>query len=751
MKLFVLAFLVGVCGVWFVPWVLACAYLLLLLGIAAIFYVYFRNKFSLLVLALFCGFCWVMWFAHLQLARRLPKSMEGVPVVVTGEVVSLPQQKPYATEFLFKTKHRLLRLNWYDLKAALHPGDIWNLKVKLIRPHSFMNPGGFDYEAYLFANGINATGYVVNNYNNSLIAQATYSQIFNRVREFLSFRIKKLFLQQPFMSFILALVVGDRSEVSASQWEVLRHTGTNHLIAIAGLHIGLVTAFVFFLVEFLWRRSVWLTSRIASQQAAAIVSLLSALFYSLLAGFLLQTERAFIMLLFFFGAFILRRRITSWQAYFLALFAVLIFNPLSVIGLNFWMSFIAVGAIIYSTFGRIGGNKIWRKYGKIQLVIMLAVIPLSLMVFHETSLVCLIANMIAIPWFAVVIMPLCFVGTIFLCIHQHFGFIFLWLALKNLQILWVALRFLANLPHVVLHQAISNLWLFGFVFIAMILLLAPKKFPAKYLAIIFLLPLLTYKAPTPLIDQAWFTLFDVGQGLASIVRTKHHVLIFDTGPKFGADFDAASAVILPYLQFYDINKIDILMVSHGDNDHIGGSGSLLKNIKVNKILTSIPRKFSVHADHCYRGQKWRWDGVNFKVLSPLKRERYLGNNSSCVLRIDTKKQSILLTGDMQKPVEDRLICAHDNVAVKILVAPHHGSRTSSSVNFVKASHPKFVLYPVGYHNRFHFPSKLIEGRYQKIGAQAYNVAHTGAITFALNNHNLTSKFYRIVHHHLWND
>jgi competence protein ComEC len=553
------------------------------------------------------------------------------------------------------------------------------------------------------------------------------------------------------MGFISALVVGDRSEITEDQWQVLRHTGTNHLIAIAGLHIGLVAGFTFFLVGFLWRRISWLVKRVSAQQIAAIFSLGAALFYSLLAGFSLQTERAFIMLLFLLGALIFKRRIMPWQGFCLALFAVLILNPLNVISLSFWMSFMAVAAIIYATMGRIGGNQIWRKYGKIQWVIMLSVIPLSLLIFHESSLVSIVANMIAVPWFALMIMPLCFIGAMALCINQHAGFVFLWLALKNLQALWVVLKFLANLPHVILHLSIPNVWLLSFMFIAIILILAPKKFPAKYLAIIFLLPWLTYKFPQPSKNQVWFTLFDIGQGLASIVRTEHHVLIFDTGPKFGPDFDAGSAVILPYLQFYRINKIDMLMVSHGDNDHIGGAESILQNVKVDKSLTSVPKQLGHNAKYCYCGQQWNWDGVKFKVLSPRRGEKYLGNNSSCVLRIDTGKQSILLTGDMQKPVEDWLIKQKDNLGATILVAPHHGSITSSSPCFVKASHPKFILYPTGYLNRFHFPSKVVENRYQKIGARAYNVAYTGAISFKLNGNALLPRLYRLTHRYLWND
>ena len=751
MYIFTLSFLVGVCGIWVCPHVPSFILLFSGLIVAIGAYAYFKNKITLLFLGIICGFCWVMLYAQLQLTHQLPKPMQGKALSVIGKVVSLPQQKQNITGFLFRTKKRLYKLNWYYLKQTIHPGDVWHLWVKLKRPHGFMNPGGLDYESYLFAKGINATGYVVNKRPNKLISSVWYSQPFNRLRQLLYNKVQHLFANKSLVGFILALVTGSRQAVTPEQWQILRHTGTNHLIAIAGLHVGLVAGFVFFLISFLWRRISWLTVRIAAQQAAAICSLLAALFYSLLAGFSLQTQRAFIMLLFVFGMLIIKRRIMPWNGWCLALLMVLILNPLNVITLSFWMSFMAVAAIIYCTTGRGGVKKFWSKYYKIQWVIMVSVIPLSLLMFHEASLISIVANVIAVPWFGLAIMPLCFCGAIALCFSQHLGYLFLWLALKNLQGLWFILQFLATLPHVILQQSIPNIWILGFMLMAIILILAPRKFPAKYLALIFLLPLLTYRFPAPKVNQVWFGLFDVGQGLASIVRTQHHILIFDTGPRFGS-FDAGKAVILPYLQFYGIKKIDMLMVSHGDNDHIGGAQSILQNIKVNKILTSVPWKIKHHAHHCYRGQQWEWDGVQFKVLSPLKGEKYNGNNSSCVLRITAGNQSILLTGDMQKPIEDRLLAAKDKLSATVLVAPHHGSRTSSSWKFVKAAHPKFILYPTGYRNRFHFPSITVRHRYQKIGAKAYNVAYTGMISCKLNGDKaLLPQLYRVQHKHIWNN
>lgn len=767
--LFILAFLLGVCSILLLTRIPSFFLLITIFIVVLVGYVFWRNKITLLLLGVVCGCCWVMLYAYLQLEQRLPVNLQGKNLSVVGTIISLPYKKEHFTSFLFKTitiqeksAKRLYKLNWYQSKSGykqpqLHPGDKWRLIVRLKRAHAFMNPGGFDYAAYLFAQGIAATGYIVNNDNNRLLRSvgidfSGYVQLFNKLRQQLQIIIKRKFDDQPLSSFLLALIIGSQQQVTQEQWRILRRTGTNHLIAIAGLHVGLIAGFVFLLISFCWRRVLRLSIRIPAQQLAACSALLAALFYSLLAGFSLQTQRAFIMLLIVMGAVLFKRQVVSWHGLCLALLFVLLINPLNVLTTGFWMSFVSVATIIYATHGRIHINSFWQHWGKIQLVIMLGLIPLSLLIFHEASLIAIVANCIAVPWFGFVIMPLCFIGVVTLMINSHLSYVFLWLALKNLQGLWLILKFLAQLPLVVWHQAMPHIWLFGFVVIAIILLLAPRGFPARYLSVIFFLPLLTFHAAVPKFGRVWFTLLDVGQGLAAIVRTHRHILLFDTGAKFSEDFNAGEAVILPYLSVQGIRCIDKLIVSHGDNDHIGGAAAILQNIKVGTILSSVPAKLAANAQHCYRGQQWRWDGVQFKVLWPLKGKPYAGNNSSCVLQIKVGKQSILLTGDIEKNTEDKLLRKFGkNLTTTIIVVPHHGSDTSSSWRFVQTVHPKYALYPVGYLNRFHFPNTVVMQRYRQIGAQNYDTVHAGAITFRLDGiaKKLHPKWYRVLHQHIW--
>jgi len=342
-------------------------------------------------------------------------------------------------------------------------------------------------------------------------------------------------------------------------------------------------------------------------------------------------------------------------------------------------------------------------------------------------------------------------GILLLFFSSHISNILFWLALKNLHFLWKFLTYLAGFPNISLHYYLPNGILFVFLIVAILIWLMPKGFKGKYLSFFLLIPLFFYQYPKPEQGAFWFTLLDVGQGLASVIQTKHHVMIYDTGPDFGEDFDAGKTVVIPFLQSQGIRTIDVMMISHGDDDHIGGAKSILKSMPVKKILTSVPERFKKQAVfHCYQGEHWAWDGVSFDVLSPVKDQKYEGNNSSCVLKVSNGNQSLLLTGDMQKEVEARLVLNHVDIRSTVLVAPHHGSDTSSSLDFVEAVHPQIVLFPVGYLNKFQFPKEDIKKRYQQFGAILFDTVHDGAITIRFNHKPIKPELYRIEHRHVWN-
>ncbi|OGT07269.1 MAG: DNA internalization-related competence protein ComEC/Rec2, partial [Gammaproteobacteria bacterium GWE2_37_16] len=618
-------------------------------------------------------------------------------------------------------------------------GDTWQLQVRLKRPHSTQNPGEFDYEAYLLQNHIRATGYVVNNQINHCLNSTWYHHFIDRIRQSWEMKIRNSLVDQTYTNFIVALLVGDQNNIDADEWQVLQRTGTIHFLVIAGLHIGFVAELMFYLGKLLWQLLPRLCLLIPAQEVGAISALLSACFYSALAGFSIPTQRAIIMITVFMIGTLLRRNLVNFYTLLLTLFFVLLINPLSSLTSGFWLSFAAVFFIIYALHGRIQTQHKLLRYGRLQLALTLGLLPFTLMLFQQAPLVSFFGNAIAVPWIGFVVIPLCFTGGLLLLGNEMLGHAVLLVTTKAIGLIWLWLAWLASLPIASWQHAISNIWVLISTLLGCLLLLAPKGLPTRYIGIIWLLPLFFYIPPTPKYGEIWFTLLDVGQGLASVIRTQSHILIYDTGPKFFADSDTGATIILPYLKNFALNKIDALVVSHGDADHSGGAKTLINNIPINSVITSVPDFFAPHpATHCYAGQSWRWDGVDFAFLHPASDNNdFSGNNASCVLKISTGKNSILLNGDIETPAETVLVKnAGENLRTKILVAPHHGSQTSSSPTFVAAVQPEYVLFATGYLNRFHFPSNKIVTRYQDNHANTLNTAFTGAITFRFNAQSL---------------
>lgn len=708
------------------------------------------KKIMQLLFAASLGFLWILLFTHNQLNHVLLAEIENKKVTVTGIIASIPEPKGSGLRFQFAIKQwhdkehiwqqpLRVKLSWYQGKNATairlpRVGERWQLQVKLKQPHGFHNPGSFNYETSLFAHHIRATGYVVNGIENSFVAAAGYHHPIDQIRQLLNDRLNKALGGYPLAGQIKALTIGMSDAINQAQWQVFKATGTVHLMVIAGLHIGLVSGFIFFIVHFLWRRSTRLSLHIPANQAAACASLIMAWIYSALAGFSIPTERAMIMISVFMGMQLVRRELPAWNAYCLALLVVVLLDPLSTLEAGFWLSFAAVALIIYGISGRLRLGNHWSKLARIQVILGIGLIPLTLLWFQQASLSGIIANAIAIPWVGFIVAPLSLIGAFLTLFAASIGGFVLVAAERAMELFWPVLQWLAQIKFANWQQAIPNTWVMLAALFGVIFLLAPKGVPGRWLGGIGLLPLFFYIPPGPKLGDAWLTLLDVGQGLAVVVQTQHHVLVYDTGPKFSPEFDTGEAVVVPYLRTLGIKHLNTLVISHEDNDHIGGAASLLQVFSADKIFTSVPeRLLTNHTQYCLRGLSWQWDGVDFKFLYPPADHMGLDNNSSCVLRISVDKQQILLTGDIEKAAEEYLL--HNNLselAATILVAPHHGSSTSSTIEFVQAVHPRYVLFPVGYLNKYHFPKANVVERYQQIGAKMYDTAQYGAIRFKLD-------------------
>lgn len=669
---------------------------------------------------------------HWCLSEKLIKH----PVVIVGHIISLPKTRFTSAHFNFqltqlggKPQHTKLALTWYRPYPVLKVGDRWQFNVKLKPPHGLHNPGSFNYERWLLTQGIRATGYVVNKKFEKKLGHSNWIHPIDQLRQKIQGTIQQSIADKSLAAIINTLTIGSKDLMSSQQRLIFQNTGTAHLMAISGLHVGLIASLVYFLTSVIWCFFPKLLLRIPAPRIAALVALLVSILYGLMVGLSLSTQRAVVMIAVLMIASLFYQAIPLWKRLLFAFVIIIIFQPSAILSTGFWLSFIAVGWIIYTVNGRLGKKQGLWAWFRLHWIMFFGLLPITLYFFQKISLVMLLANIPAIPWIGIIIVPLCLLATIACLFSITLGHFIFSCTASLLKPLWWWLSWLASWPHAVWYHPIANIWILFSSSVAILLLFAPRGWPARWLGLIWALPLFFYRVPGPTFGSIDFTLLDVGQGLAAVVRTHRHLLVYDTGPRSYSGFDAGESVVMPYLRALNISDLDMLMVSHGDNDHIGGAKAILASVPVDKILTSVPRRFHQKIAHyCYQGQHWRWDGVDFTVLSPPLKQRYQGNNSSCVLKISNGRRSILLSGDIEKPREQWLLTkASRQLAADILVAPHHGSKTSSSGGWVSAVNAKDVLFAVGYYNRYGFPNSRVVARYRSAGAKIYTTAAMGAI------------------------
>ena len=698
------------------------------------------------------GFLWASALAHYQLNDRLSTELEGVPIVVVGEIANLPDQNLQRANFELVVKNSAeklpekLKLSWYEPTKILHVGETWQFTVKLKRPHANFNEDGMDYERWLFSQNIGATGTIyTKNSPPHKIENAPFS--IDVLREKISEKLTQNYGENLSTAFLRALTVGDDNGLTSENWDTFRITGVTHLIVISGSHIALIAGMVYFLILQICTRLGIL--RFSPPRAAALASLLTAIFYASLAGDVIPTKRAVIMLGIVAIANFYQRHNHPFQSFAITLFAMLILNPLSLLSIGFWLSFLAVALILYRVAGRLKSPPNWKNAIDIQLTVSLGLSPLLLFFFNQTSLISPLVNLVAVPIVELVVVPLSL-------IQIPLMWLFPWLADKIFMILDFVLQWLmqglelsGKLPNAVFDSPQFSFFTLVLSCLGLLWLFAPRGIPARFLGLILNLPLLFPILPTLKNGEAIVTILDVGQGLAVAVQTQNHSLLYDTGAKFSNGGDMGKNVALPFLRYHGIKKLDALVISHDDNDHIGGTKSVLENINVNQILTSATEKFE-SSKLCEAGQNWTWDNVNFSILSPAKKFEK-DNDNSCVLKIETAKNSILLTGDIEANAENWLVEKEsEKLHSNVLVAPHHGSKTSSTFAFLQAVKPEIVLIPVGYKNQFHHPNKDVVARYQSLNAKIFTSANDGALIVRLNSNGVNVESLREVAGKYWN-
>ena len=701
------------------------------------------------------GFVWAYQAAYFQLDERLPTELQGVDMVVEGIIRSIPERQGRRVRFRFELQQvlapadtdfypRQLRLSWYNRPPELRAGERWRLTVRLKQPHGMLNPGSFDYEAWLFREGIDATGYVRDREAHQRLSASWIQAPVPAFRQQFYERLDQRLQQSEYRGLLMALAIGHRGEMSDRDWELLAATGTNHLMAISGLHVGLIAGIAFFLMRWGWAGIPALPQHIPAQKAAALAGLVAALIYAAMAGFSIPTQRALIMVTVVMLGLMVQRPVLQSHTLAVALLLVLLWDPLSVHAPGFWLSFLAVALIFYAMRGRVAPRGWWWRWGRVQWVIALGLAPLVLILFQRVSLISPLANLIAVPWMGLTVIPLTLLGTLLLPLSSSLGGSVLELAQQALHPLWWGLGVMSDAVPAHWGRFSAPSWTLLPALLGMLWLLMPRGWPSRWLGMLGLLPMLLIRPEPPSFGEVTMTLLDVGQGLASVVQTQNHALVFDTGPRYGS-FDTGRAVVAPFLRYRGITGLDTLIISHGDNDHMGGSRSLLREIPAKRVLTSVPDKMAwVANEACRQGQAWNWDGVQFDILHPSSPAGLKGNDASCVLRIRSASgQTLLLTGDIEAPAEARLLGQYgEGLRAEVLVVAHHGSKTSSSQAFVAQVAPEWVLFPLGYRNRYRFPHPMVYRRFDRRGSHLFDSAQHGALTVHLHESGIEVEAHR---------
>ena len=717
---------------------------------------------SVFLLVLCLGFTYAQIRAHFRLQDSLAKACEQKPLRIQGVIVSVPERNERGQHVEFKVERLFhaschvpqhISLNLYEnsFKQAetlsqpplakplpsLHAGERWLWQVKLKRPHGSYNPHGFDYEAWSLSNNIRATGNIQHKAGMKRLDKWVWqpAALIAGWRERVGARIARVLGPSREAGVIRALVIGEDSQMTRKDWQMFVDTGINHLVSISGLHITMLASLAYAFTLWCWRRRPQWGLQVPAKVAASLFGMVVALAYAALAGFSVPTQRTLYMLMTVALLLCVKKQ---WPFSFMlatALWVVTLIDPWAVLAPGFWLSFGAVGVLAFAMGGRLRPAVSWQSAIQAQWVVTIAFVPVVLLLFNQCSLVAPLANAIAIPLVSFLVVPLGIAGAL-LPIDWALHVAHWCLSLGLLGLAW-----LAHLPWAVWFHATPTLAQIVLAWLGVCTLLMPRGWPLRWLGLLLLLPLLHQSTPDLKQGEMRATIIDVGQGLSVLVQTQHHQLLYDAGAQYHAESDAGQRIVLPYLRHLGTQDLDMAIVSHDDSDHVGGMSSVLTEVPAKQVLTSLTAEatffqqlndLNLTIQHlaCRDGQSWQWDGVRFDMLWPTNDlpEVTKDNDKSCVLKISTADSSLLLTGDIEKSAEARLVEAHaEKLNSDVLTMPHHGSKTSSTRAFVEAVAPTCAIATNGYLNRFGHPKIAVVQRYQALDAQVLQSDQHGAV------------------------
>ena len=701
--------------------------------------------------AIVLAICWFFIHAHWATHWQLPQQHIKKPINIIGVVSNITSHSPEKAKFYVRLSaiedekipwyvHPKLRLSWQKPNLQLQLGDTIQLTVKLKPAHGFSNQGGFSYQKWLLLKGVRATGYVVNTTyakGNAKGKAVIVVKPSSSYRQVIYTKIKQATAQLPYQGLILALTVGEKHLITDSQWKTVKSTGISHLLAISGLHIGIVFLFGSMLAKLLLKLYCYVFNKEHIVPFVALFfGLAAALGYAWLAGFSIPTVRAFLMLCLLVLIISNKKLLNARFVIINTLFVIVLVNPLSLLEPGLWLSFVAVVVIIstFWWFPVLSANKLVKytqSIVKMQMALFIFMVPITILVFNGFSASGAVVNLIAVPWVSFVTVPLALIATVLSIFNLPAESLFA-LADDSLAGLFILLEQpWINSGWVVFQHLPWYSWVSALIFA--LSLLIPLRHKFRLASVLLATPALLASLNLSGGNQWQVHVLDVGQGLSVVVEKNRRILLYDLGPIYKTGFNTVEHVVLPFLIHKGHQQVDYLVISHADSDHAGAHQKLLQQIKVDTILA--PHKTLPNAKRC-TPQTINWQGLTLQLLWPSggNTPPKSSNDSSCVIKISDGKHSVLLTGDISKRVEKQLLAFDaDKLASTVLLAPHHGSNSSSTTEFISAVKPQYVVYSAGYLNRYKFPRTEVVKRYENSAVKQLNTAVSGQISFVFND------------------
>lgn len=673
--------------------------------------------------ALLAGFAWGVFRTDAALSRQWPADHRTTQTVLTITIDSLPDTDTRRTRFTATARDQRqrtyrLQLSDYALRQW-RAGEIWSVTATVRAPVGENNPHGFSREAWALANGIDGIGTIGR--ERRYLGSNGISGSLLRLRENISRRWQYFHRFENGAALMRALGIGEQNALPAESWAAFRPLGLNHLVSISGLHVNMVALLAAWLARRVLRHLPFSFHR--PRTVVALAALISAGAYACMAGLGVPVVRAFAMLAilaFFWARYGIQ---AAWKSWWWALFTVLLFDPFAVLAAGTWLSFGLVAALIWAGSWRAGTGK--RSFLRVQWAALLASFVSVGYLFSALPLLSPLVNLIAIPWFSWVLVPLALLGSLFPIYPLQ------WLAAALGEYTLTALGILGGIAPEY-GMAAPPLPLIAAAVAALGILLLPRGLGWKPLAWVTLLGLAVYRPPAPPSGSLKLTVWDIGQGLAVSFQTTRHHLLFDTGSE-----SAAALQLIPNLRATGTQRLDALVLSHHDNDHDGGQTLITRAFRPHTVWAGQPQFYADAAD-CHAEQSWTWDGVHFEWLTvPPEVRRHADNDQSCILRVVSGSQAVLVTGDLGSRGERALVERYGSTLYsQVLVLGHHGSRFSSSGTFLNTVSPRYAVAASGYANAFKHPNAVVQNRLSAHGIRLLRTDLGGAQTFILGGDTL---------------